>query len=493
MRNRWGIVLCVLGLLSSVSYGAKGEKAVKAFPKVAAISPKDLNYPLLTEQQFTSLKKEASERGKRSISSAIELNDDMMSPELRKFRERFLAIHSAGELDGLLNQLDQQYDSFPDDLKLLAANLVPLRAFRSFLYRSIPLVSRAKVTHSLLLSVVQETAQMQQIFLPTDQWKAGFDYVTQPFSADEKEFDSVSGLQNFFADSVYSEIVKSAQRVAALRFSQKPVIWDNQLLYGSASFVDNVDRYRKIGEAERYAMLAAMHGALHNISMFRAYDMEQFFQVAEGLGKLWGVSALLWSPVDGAAAKNRVAKIREYPDCFHLNPGGQPWMSRAFLHLQQSVYYSSLVWNELKDQSASHVQVLDAGMFRPFGREINLSLDSVEGMLKGPLEVRSLVTGKQLTVNLRAFYTNPPASLQSLLPTKFDESPEFLNKQFADNGKSISYRNYLRGRAVAWNLSAFRPYFPSLQNEGDVAEAARILSQSWGGGLLGGPILPALQ
>ena len=132
-------------------------------------------------------------------------------------------------------------------------------------------------------------------------------------------------------------------------------------------------------------------------------------------------------------------------------------------------------------------------MFRAFNREITLSLSAMEGMVKGPIEMRSFVTGKTLQVDLPSFYSNPPESLQNLLPTKFEQGPEFFQKKAAGSEEVLKYRNYLKGRAIGWEISAFKPYFPGLKNDGDVAEAARILSQAWGGGLLAAPMMPALQ
>ena len=120
-------------------------------------------------------------------------------------------------------------------------------------------------------------------------------------------------------------------------------------------------------------------------------------------------------------------------------------------------------------------------------------LTAMEGMVKGPIEMRSFVTGKTLQVDLPSFYSNPPESLQNLLPTKFEQGPEFFQKKAAGSEEVLKYRNYLKGRAIGWEISAFKPYFPGLKNDGDVAEAARILSQAWGGGLLAAPMMPALQ
>lgn len=449
------------------------------------VDPATLTYNWMTQPTFEKLKKKAIERGHRTIASGgsdDQLSDDLMSPQLKEFRKNFLAVTNAQQLDDLLKKLNAEYDTYPMDLKFVAANLIPYQVFRAFVYKITPTLTKARVTHSMLLTTVKEFAAGQGVFLPTQQWAAGFQYVAEPFTSDESRWSTTADVQDYMANTVYPAVLLSAQRIQALDFSQTPVIWDNQIGYGSASFVDNIDRYRKIGEAERFTILANIHLALHRLSLFRAYNSDRFFDMAEDMGKLWGVSAFFWDPIDGATFKNRVNVMNQYPDNFSLDSqNGQKWMSTAFQHLQQFVYFNSLSWNELKDQPSSKTSFIDPGLFRPLTREATLTAGTLEDMIKGKTTVRSAITGETLVVDLPAFFTKPPQSLLSLLPTQFDETPEQTKKTFAD-GKTLSVRNYYWGRATGWNVSAYQPYFPSITSSADIPNATRILSQVWGGG-----------
>ncbi len=478
--NRW-VACSIFGILFSFPVLATTFKSTHDEKSME-------DFPWMSSAQYQEQKVKAIARGKRGIASAQINGNALMSPEYRKFRDRFLAIKSGAEIDPLLDELDANFEEHPADLKLLAANLIPLRAFRGYVYRLVPVVSRAKVTHSILLTFVQGFNAMQRVYLPTEQWKAGFEYVTQPFSVKDVQFKSVNEVQDYLITRVYSELMRAARRVAALDLSQKPVVWDNQLLYGTASFVDEgQDRYRLVGEAERRANLSAIHATLHNVVVFRAYSADRFFEMMDALGKLWGVSALFWEPVDGATSRARVQVLRKFPENFRLVANGARYMSVAHRHLKHSVYQASLSWNEIKDQPASKTQMMDAGIFRPFTREIGLAMDKWVEVVEARAEVRSAVTGETVVVDLPAIYRQPPASLQSFLPTQFDEASEWSTRNLED-GKRIRFRNYAWGSATGWDQAAYRPYFPDLDSKKNVADAARILSQAWGGGLIGGPL-----
>lgn len=179
--------------------------------------------------------------------------------------------------------------------------------------------------------------------------------------------------------------------------------------------MDSLDRYRLIGEAERNATLAGFHASLHNIALFKAYEAPWFFEMMQDMGKIYGVDALLWNPVEGAPASKRVKVARSHAENFVLAPAGLRWTNTAFKHLNQSVRHANITWAELKDQPVWRWAALDPSMFTPFAR---------------------------------------------------------------GTGLTLKYRNYFRGRPTGWSIQAYKPYFPGITGQDDVAEAARILSQA---------------
>jgi hypothetical protein len=91
------------------------------------------------------------------------------------------------------------------------------------------------------------------------------------------------------------------------------------------------------------------------------------------------------------------------------------------------------------------------------------------------------VSGETVSLHLAAFYHNPPQSLGVLLPTQFEGGvieKNIKNKQ----GEILKVRNYLRGRSIAWDNNAWKPFVPSAEGKDSnyMAEARRIIQYSFG-------------
>ncbi len=469
-------------------YSAESNTALLAAEK----SSLALELPWMTDEGFEKDMKAATERAKRTIASEPEASENMMSKELKDFRKEFLAVQNSAQLDALLEKLDRNYDSYPNDLKFLAAQLIPLKTLRGIVWKMVPLFSKAKFTQSALASMVQQLASAQRVFFPTPQWRSGFEYLTEPMAATDLRFNNMTELQLYFVGPVYRSVVENTRRLYAFNLSQKPIIWDNQFLYGTASFRDDLDRYRTLGEAERQVTLAGMQSALYSIAMFRAYEIPKFLELTQDIGKLIGVDGFLLSPVDGVTARDRTAVMKKHTSNFTLSPSGTKWTNSALRHLRQAVQHSSIAWKELKERPASRVQMIDAAALVPFDRQAGLTIEQLLAMVKGRAQVRSAITGDTIDVDLPKFFQNPPKSLLTLLPTDFEGGEAYHTKALAGGG-SAKYRNYYRGRPTAWNLSAYQAYFPGLNNQTRVQTAARILSQAWGGFLPGIPLAAFVQ
>lgn len=442
------------------------------------------DYNWMTSKELQKAKKMALKRGKRKIASEDTITDDAMSEKFRNFRDKFLTIIKKEEVEKFLHELDANYDSYPDDLKFVAAQIIPFLTIRSFAYKMYPLVSKVKVTHSAMLTRVQNFASFMRINLPTTQWEAGFRFASEPFTADEDRFEKTEELQAYVENTIYPAFMVAAKRINALDFSGTKIVWDHKLFYGTASFTDNFKRYRYIGEAERVATLASLHEGMSWMKRFAAYNVKGSMELAKDLGMLVGVDSF-FSKVDGVTAQ-KVTKVfneDEHKHIYTLLEGGKEKIQVAFSHLREAARLQIIAWNEVKDRPANELDAMNSIILDPFRDRIDRGAETLEKMVAGPTVVRSDVTGELVKVDLPAFYANPPKDLKSLLPNEFRGGDKIIKRELATKSgkkKKVKFRNYFYGSAVGWNLDSYKSLFPELKDGRDVAKAARILNQSAG-------------
>ncbi len=470
---------------------------VKQSPFVAAqygwSSPKDIQ---ALKSKFGSMK--------RQPSNQLQGDESMMSKSFRAARERFLKVKSAEELEAFLVDLEANYDKTQDnDLRFFAAQLLPLRELRGLVWRSRPIFSQSKITHSVVLTSVKSAVTNVKIFLPTEQWEAGLQYVSEPFVRDgvvASEFKSEADLVAHFAGPVREAVLLAAQRVQAIDLKDKYIVWDNKLLFGKASFQDDIDRYRLVGEVERLSALASLHGTLAQIAYQRAYSAENAVKLTQEIGRLYGVDGFLFSQVDGAPSQKRVEILRKpaYRNFGTLLPDGAKWMELSLQHLQETVRLTSAIWSQIKteDRPLTEAFLFDSSSARAFERSNDLAIANMEAMVEGRTKIRSGVTGETVLVDLPAFYRNPPQDLKEFLPTKFKGGGEWRTVQLTDGaGKvhSVRARNYEVGRGIDWKSDVYQSIFPELGSGQDIPKNVRVLSQSWGAWMTALPLADAIE
>jgi hypothetical protein len=444
------------------------------------------NYEWSSDKQFTFEKQKANDRAKRKIASNIELTDDLMSKEYKNFREKFLSIKTPEELDKQLVEMDANYNSYPADLKFIVALLTPLHSLRAFTYKMYPLITKEKISHSVILSNVLRFASMMSVNLPTSQWMAGFKYTSEPFTAEDDvvRFQTTEDFQDFVGKTLYPELLKAAVRIKALNFSDDKIIWDNKLFYGTASFQDGFKRYNTIGESERLATLASLHTALAGAARFQAYNVQEFIAFTKELAGLYGYDSL-FSEVDGVTAKkiHDVMIKAKYKNLFTLRANGVQNMIIAYKHLKEASRLGVISWQEVRDRSANDSDLFNPNYFDGSASRIDKNAENIEKMMSGKNSFRSDITGEVLTVDFPSFYTNPPTDLKALFPISFEGGEKHLSKTVKlENGKTkiLKYRNYFYGRSIGWDLKAYHLVFPDLKSGEDVSKAIRILNQSAG-------------
>lgn len=448
----------------------------------------DPEFPWMKDEVFKKEKVAARERKDRSVASGAQVNDQLLSKDFKTSRSKFFQLKDSTDLKAFIAEINLNYDSAPDDLKLMAAMMTPLLAFKAFTYKVYPYLSKEEITHSMLLSGVQNFAAFMNMNLPSSMWKAGFELVTSPADEDDlQRFNSASDLQNYLVTKVFPAYKLAAKRVAALDFSKKPVVWDNKMFFGTGAFSDNLARFQMIGEGERYLLLANLHFTLADIARFSSYDLNMMLPLIKDVAALYGYDSF-FSAVDGVNAK-KIAGVwhqKKYASLLTLRPNGDKNMATAFNHMKEGSRHLALAWTELRDRNDGNQSFIRAAIFAPFTQINDSQVEGLENIMTGKTSIRSDVTGEMVTVDVPGWYANPPQDLKALLPTAFDSSPNMKNyavKMKDGKTKNVEFRNYFSGRATDWNVGAYKTLLPDLQKGSDVAHSMKILNTSFNGGL----------
>jgi hypothetical protein len=387
----------------------------------------------------------------------------------------------------------------------------------------VPLFSKTKLTHQAALSLVMSTATGIQFFLPTPQWKAGFEYLTKKSISNKPQFDHITAqpsengnivkaqnaLQTTLLNEVLPQVIASMEKLKALESQisdSSPIIADNQFFYGGASFQDGLNRYGKIGSVEYHFVMANLYATIHNLLYACAFDLEQLPKLSENLGRVVGFDAM-GSNISGLPLNLRTAEILRvsplfktpaYGDLFTpvsnakdlLSVGNSvPGKWNALRALRLAAEEGEKSWEAAKARKDSKIDeqfVFNLPGFNVLQKQGDLIVANIKSVLGGEAAIRNaMLSGDDgsnvVKTNLPNFYANP-FDLKGLLPTKFDES----NSNTAS--KPELEKNYNWGVATEWNPGPYKVFLPDVTKSSDVPSAVRTLSQSWGGPLAGIPL-----
>lgn len=476
---------------------------------------------LISDADLAAYLKKPEASFQRKIASAGSVDfEGTMSAKLKEIRDVELPkLKTGDDLEPLLEKLETNYDSLPNDAKLVALELLRIRPLRGIIYRMVPIVKDTKVAHSVLLTRIMRLTGRLEMFVPTIQGKVAFEYVTQPYD-DVKQFKGKDGVtpeaefQEWASTTYFSASLLSYQRLRALDVS-KPLVVDNKIFYmvsdhPEAPFADELYRYNLFQESEKYLLLAAKARGLSRLKTFGAYTMDNLMELTADMGELYGVDAFFRN-VEGVTNEMVAKKIRKstYKNLFTLNKVvGKNRMKWAFKYLREMVGHLQMGWHGLKNANAKDDTsgFLNPMILNSFDRNIDRALPEWRKMVNGKTTLTSRRTSDVIEIDLPAFYENPPKDLKALLPTKFQQKskarletvsssrgaipvivPEsgYLSKTIQMNGKEtvVKYRDYFVGSPEDWDGSAYVTLFPALKNGKDVARHERVLKQSWGGRL----------
>lgn len=470
-------------------------------------------------------------------------NDAVKAPaKLAALIKKINDITTPQALDDLLKdaESDAVYKSYEDtpDAQFLITILAPLRAYRGIFYRLRPMLRQTEggilrssgVANSMMVTLARQIAGGTTVYFPQPQWTAGFKYISEPFpngsdiwafTDDSKGRTGMMVFQDYLEQTIYRALVKAKDRMYALAEKNTRLVWDNRVIFASESYDDNMDRYRIIGRTECLALYSGYLAGMAGIKFFAAYDMNDLINVTYEIGKTVGFDATV-GDVSGLSAMDRrnILMDKKFAKFMTLKKVGsdetasRDRMKASYTDMKESVRVAAVVWEETKGRSDDVWRILDPGAFRPFTRVIDSALGTasspgtilriVDSTSPNGEPVKSAVMDKTVHVNINKFFnTDAPSDLKAFLPKLAPEKPE--NKsEYSDRSvdvgegrakRSVPYqtRNYFRGQAQSWEYSAYTKYFPEANNAEGVKLVSRVLMQSWGGAVVGLPLVFAVQ
>jgi hypothetical protein len=312
-------------------------------------------------------------------------------------------------------------------------------------------------------------------------------------SADQ--FKSMAQFQAFLYNEVSPAIDQATAQIIALK-KQAPndtFIWDNKIAFGTGTFEDEVSRFVGNGPAEVNFVLSSLYKAQHDLLVYCAYNQDHAIKVAGEIGSHVGIDSGVFSGrnadlgitdrervgiLKNAVAKHRFLELRNYEG----SKFGSETMQKAYTALKNSVVYSQRSHDYLQTKDASNVMVLNPILFQPeVGKNLDKGLKNMKAVVSGISEVRDPVSGDTATINLPAFYSNPPQSLGSLMATGFENGD--LEKVITNKkGEKLHVRSYTRGRSIAWDNGAWKNYVPSAAGQDGkyMSNANRVINYSFG-------------
>jgi hypothetical protein len=483
--------------LSTSAFAAKNVKEDFKNYKIPQVEEASFN-----DAEFMKEKKEFS-KSKRKIASAMSFNGSDVSNDFQKLREEWLKASTGDQMEALLKTSHANYNTYSEDTKYFLAQMHTALPLRGIIWRLRPLFENSKgflgnkSTHVTAVQAVRGAVTGLKMFLPTKQSDAGIQYFTEPSVEMSKadQFTSIAQFQNFLMSNVIPAINESIVRLQVISKggAQKVFVWDNKMAFGRGTFEDEVQRYVGNGAAEMNMSIASLYRAYHDIYVYCAYNQESSIKIAGEIGSHLGVDSSIFSSkkndlgitdqervaiVKGAANKSNFLELRNYEGSTY----GSQLMKQAWVALKNSVVYSDRAYQFLQGRDSTKAMGINPMFFQQENSpNIEKGISNMKAVVQGPAEVRDPVSGDTVTINLPAFYQEPPQSLSSLMAVNFEGGEvqkTIKNKQ----GESLVVRNYLHGRSIAWDNNAWKKYVPSAEGKGAnyMSEARRIIHYSLG-------------
>jgi hypothetical protein len=455
---------------------------------------------------------EAEARGNRTVAAA-EFSDSSLSESFKsEIRKRANAATTPDKLIELLNFVndDAKYAKLAPDAQFAAAQLAPMIVFNGIVNRMYELVEPNKIVHMSVVSSLRSLGAGVMAYSSTPKESAAvLQFLTVPRDSMKAPIDTEEKFHAFLETELAPALEKAKNRIYVMNFKTAPVYFDTQLFTGSENYSNDQDRYIRMGEAERQAAVANLFYSISSIQSLTAYNLSGLFGALDEMSTKFGLNTVLYRPENTMdhARFDILRRWNKKSGLFNLRPGGQKWMNDAYQNLENSVAASTFAWAEVRNHLNDNSMVgnlIDSRSASPITRMMQTGLNhlsyiafqddqytAIDRTTKKHIGglMNAVVAGDVLKVNLANFYHAAPANLTELFPTEFNKSPYVVTGSY--KGKSRTYRDFLAGRATAWDVTEYNKLFGDKDHKiesKDIPTIGRELSQTWGGWFIGVPL-----
>ncbi len=481
------LIICAL-IAFQFSFNVSAK--MKSHYSASKFEPSLVSLPDVNENKVLERLKISEKKRKPAANSNID--ESMMSSELKKIINRVHECKSSEDLEDLFTELNKNYDSYPKDVQFYITQALPMKSMRGMVYRLKPMFEKkSKFIHSQVLSWVKDAASSMKVLMPYEHIEAGFEYVASPYiSQDGKvvaSFKDEKEIQEYIAKEVMPLIVLSVKRLEALDLTD-PVVWDQRISFGPKSFGDNVKRFKLIGEFEKNMVLSSAYSSLSSIAVFLAYNIENSIELYKEVGFLYGLDGFgFFNKVDGVSVEKIATVMRKprFEQTGTLLANSEKWMEYAYTTSLKSIKRLNDAWSmSEEDRKNADSFIFNTG-YLSINRDLiseNINMANRIAWSKSAESMRSAVTGEVIQVSYHTMFSNPPLDLKEFLPVTFERGNTITRKvsKGIGSGQTLTYRNYSEGMAKSYNVKAFTPYFPNIKTQDDVFKTARVLSHMQG-------------
>lgn len=458
--------------------------------------------------------KSTKETSRRPTASA-----DNLSPTYIKLRDEYLKIKDPLALHKFMVKLNNNYNSYPDDVKLFIAVMSPTMAARSIVYRGYDLADQHKLFRATMVTMLMRLATGIELLEPGAQSKTTFRYATEPFLPGDNnlKFKKESDVQDYMMEEVRPLIEVAIERIKQIDMSSDKIVLDLQLFNGAASFQDGIARYRYVGKPEKDSILSTLYANLAAIYQFNAYSIDSLIEFNLEISKKFGFEGLrILTNVQGLNTQQLVDIFKKstYKNLFKLRSNGVQDMKKSYAYMRESAIHAHYSYNDMKERNLDEDDILRFDLVGPFRNALDMTDANLIALYSsgepktnkdGSVSIqeseaptiRSEVTGQTVKVNMAGYFNNPPKDLKDLLPTRFETGDKYVTirvkKNKNDRGQSYKYRNYRRGMPIGWNNDQFKYLFPELRSDQKVSDAVAVIGQSFSTGVVFMPMVFAIN
>ncbi len=536
-RHLPALTFAALMLINFSSYAAPKKFVFKDNSNVPAQNipaPSEAELGFLSDKEIIALAENfKAESKRRPAGTALVATEDMLSKEYIEFRNKIIKANTGAEFYDIIRSYDAKYDQIPssaNDLKFSVARMAAWLPMKGIIWRMTPMVHQVATTQQALLATLKNVAEQVKINETGSHVEAQMLYLSMPTEdLVGRQFHYESDFIAFLASEVYPALKKSSQRIEALKMTnvqkngeETPVVFDAKIRFGEKAFngnYDDYDRFKVMGEAERFSALSRIQRRMYNIATLAAYNWNGHLALKREIGRMYGVGVAESALFDalpgednvylkGVSRAQRTATIKKYKNLYTLTANGKSWMTLAYYHLHRSGLFLEETWKNIKNNDGHYIAQIDPEVFLARKEQVEAGVMNIKKLtgpygagVSGKTRINGALSGDELVVDLKGFYENPPRDLKNLLPTVFagneditalKKTPQYASMreikpgsdvlELTFKGKKTSFRNYLFGRATGWNTSAegYGRLFPNLKNSADVGNAMRILNEARG-------------